>query len=169
MANLTLESASNILSSRTILAGPGRYENIKVTTVTPVSIMNSEARSAFEARNVVAMVNFAAMSTSVADDAEALLNSDEYDKACENNLSLSIRTQDYLPNVGEYVTIQVIEQHSNKLNRTELFAASIAPAPVKATTKRAFGTKVQTPSADIVQEGLKTVEEFTQPKATVKA
>jgi hypothetical protein len=162
MSRLTLESASNILSSRAILVGPGKYENIKVTTVTPVTIMNSEARTKFEARNVVAMVNFAAMSTSVADDAEALLNSEEFDLACENNLSLSIRVQDYLPTVGEFVTIQVIEQHSDKLGRKELFVSSIAPAKVLETTKRAFGSKVKTPTSSVVAPEME-VEPLAKP------
>lgn len=162
MSKLTYESASNILSSRIILAGPGRYENVKVTTVTPVTIMNSEARTKFEARNVVAMVNLAAMSSTVADDAEVLLNSEEFDLACENNLSLSIRQQDYLPSVGEYVTIQVIEQHSDKLGRKELFIASIAPAKVLETTKRAFGSKVKTPTSSVVAPQLE-IEPLTKP------
>ena len=166
MSKLTYESASNILSSRAIIEKPGKVENVKVTTVTPVTIMNSEARTKFEARNVVAMVNFAAMSKKVADDAEALLNSEEFDLACENNLSLSIRQQDYLPTVGEFVDIQTVEAYSEKLGRMELFVASITPAKVVETTKRAFGSKVKTPTSSVVAPEL---EVTPLVKPTVKA
>jgi hypothetical protein len=156
MANLTLESASKILSARDILSTPGKYENIKVQTVNP-----------YEGKFIVSLN---AMSESVADDADMLLKEGEYDKACENNISASLRPTDYIPAKGEFVNVQLVSLFSNKLNRMELFVASLTPVKAVTATKRAFGTKAQAPSTDISAIGMSQVEDFSAPvKATVKA
>jgi len=121
MAKLTKEDAMKILASRQVITNPGKYEMVKVTNVSDYFVAE---------RNQVAIANVNLMSKYHYDQAINHFKRGDYDAACNEGMSLSIRESDYKPSKGEYVNVQVIET-PNKEGVLSLFIQSITPMAAK--------------------------------------
>lgn len=124
---ISKESARNIIGSRKDALQAGLYKNIKVTQVNAVSLMNSTARTALEARNITHIANVNLITAYQKLQALAHYRAGEYNLATNQQMSLSIRKSDYCPSKGEYVDVQVGEI-VNKDGDTILVVQSIMPA-----------------------------------------
>ncbi len=131
---ISKESAYNIIKNRIDALQPGLYKNIKVTQVNTVSLMNSTARTALEARNITHIANVNLITGYQKLKALEHYKAGDFNMATNQQMSLSIRKSDYCPSKGEYVDVQVGEI-VNKDGETILVIQSILPA--KAVVTRA--------------------------------
>jgi hypothetical protein len=124
---ISKESALNIIKSRKVVNAPGLYKNVKVTQINAVSLMNSTARTALEARNVTHIANFNLATNYQVLQSLTAFKSGDYNAAVNQQMSSSIRKSDYCPSKSEYVDVQVGEI-VNKDGETILVIQSIMPA-----------------------------------------
>ena len=132
---ISKESALNIIKSRKEAVAPGLYKNVKVTQINAVSLMNSTARTALEARNITHIANFNLITPYQTLQALTHFKAGDYNQAVNQQMSSSIRKTDYCPSKNEYVDVQVGEI-VNKEGETILVIQSIMPA--KAVEARAI-------------------------------
>lgn len=92
--------ALSILGTRTPISAPGKF-TVKVTNC------GDFVRALAKGGSVVAIANFNAMTPYQIAKAKEQIIAGEFDKALNNNLSLSIRDTDYRPSKGEIVDIEV--------------------------------------------------------------
>lgn len=92
MSDFTKEQALSILNSRKVIRKNGKYQ-VKVTSV-----------HSFEDKYIV---NVAAMNLYGANKAKELLTSEEYQEACNTNLSFNVFEGQESPLKGEFINIMV--------------------------------------------------------------
>lgn len=112
-------AAKQIIASRDLITKEGKYR-VKVTNVTPYH------REIGNGINQVAITNFAAMTNYHLEAAKTLFAQGDYQEACNQNLSMSIRSNDFLPAKGEIVDI-VVSEITTKNEVTGLFVISMSP------------------------------------------
>ena len=94
------KDALSILGSRSPITAPGKY-TVKVTNC------GDFVKPLAKGGSVVAIANFNAMTPYQIAKAKAEIAEGKFDEALNNNLSLSIRDNDYRPAKGERVHIDV--------------------------------------------------------------
>ena len=137
--------AQKILESRKMISEPNKYR-LTVSTCQDFFQTRGEGENQVQ---VVAIANFKAMTPYHAEQALKLFGEGEYQKACNQNLSLSILDNGYKPESGEQVDA-IVERITNKDGEPILVVSSIIP--VKAVTELksfSFGTvEEETPSGE---------------------
>ena len=122
MSTLSQESAEKILSSKRVITSPGKY-TVKVTSVTE-----------FIKDQTVAIVNFDVMNAFQQGQAEELYAAGDFQGACNQGLSMSLRALDYTPSPTERVDIEV-EEITLKSGEKALMAQAIIPRKAVALKK----------------------------------
>lgn len=152
-------TAKQIIASRSLIAKEGKYR-VKVTNVTPYhrDLGNGIAQ--------VAIANFNAMSNYHLEAAKTLFGQGDYQEACNQNLSMSIRKNDYQPTKGEIVDI-VVSEITTKNDVTGLFVISMSPVAASTAAKIDMGAFDELDTEERV--ALKTEEETSTANETAKA
>jgi len=120
-------NAIQILKSRTLIAKPGKYR-VKTTSAT------SFYKDLGNGISQVAIANFDAMTSYHLEAAKTLFAQGDYQEACNQKLSASIRSNDYNPSKGEIVDI-VVDEVTTKNGITGLFIVSISPVKAETASK----------------------------------
>jgi hypothetical protein len=113
------QDAISILNSRASITAPTKY-TLKVTNVGSINKVLPNGTI------IVGIANFNAMSPEHYAKASELMKAGEYQQACNQNFSASIRSTDYMPTKGEIVDVQ-IGHVLNREGKEILAVTSITP------------------------------------------
>ena len=116
------QDAKQILSSRELIMLPGAYD-LKVTSIQP-----------YDGKFIA---NFKAMNVHHYETAKELFKEEKYQEACNQQLSSSIRTTDYVPSKGEVVRV-IVAEVTTKSGITGLFVTGVSEIKASKTTKVNF-------------------------------
>lgn len=148
------DNAINILKSRKVISGPGKY-SVKITSATPYH------RSIETGPDQVAIVNFNTMTPYHKETAATLFAQGDYQEAVNQNLTTSIREGDYMPTKGEIVDI-VVEEITTNNGVKGLFVTGPC-VPKKAEAPAAFdieGFLGKTEGVSILEESEEEIPAF---------
>jgi hypothetical protein len=125
------KDALGILGTRTPIASVGKY-TVKVTNC------GDYLKALPNGRSVIAIANFSAMTPYQIEQAKGQIHAGEFDKALNNNLSLSIRDNDYRPSKGEMVDIEVglVPVKDSETNEMALLVTSLTPRKATIVTAK---------------------------------
>lgn len=124
------KNAIAILGSRASITKPGKY---RVKT----SNCGDFHKELANGQQVIAIANFSAMTPYQVKKAIEAVKAGEFDKALNNNLSLTIRDNDYRPAKGERVDIDV-DYVETKDGEQALLVVGLTPVQAESTSKLNF-------------------------------
>lgn len=159
------DQAKTIINSRKLIATDGKYE-LRVTNVTPYH------RDLGNGRSQTAIVNVAGMTLYHATQAAALYTQGEYQEAVNNNISFSVRDNDYMPKKGEVLEC-FVETIVTKSGVTGQFVSSFSAAPIqpaKAMSLDSFlnGGHASTERAEMIIQDSEEMPAFDAPVSKKK-
>jgi hypothetical protein len=161
--NLTKDNAARIMASRKLITQPGKY-HVRVTNdVQYLAEQGTVHRELAGGLFQVSIANFAACTPYHVREFKKAMKEGDYDGAANNNLTASVRENDYMPSKNEVVVINV-DYITTKNGEQALLVTSFNPLPVSAGGKISMEDLLAEDEDDRVE--LKTEEEIA--KATSK-
>ena len=143
---LSKESTINIVKSRTFITTPGKY-HVQVEN-DPEALAHSGAvlRELESGGHICSILNLKAFTPFHKSQFQAFMQEGEFDKAANQQLTVSVRTKDYMPQKGEVIAINV-GYAKTKDGEEGLFVNSYTALPVstggKLSADDLFSTDVE--------------------------
>jgi hypothetical protein len=163
MQNLTKENAARIMASRKIITQPGKY-HVRVTNdVQYLAEQGTVHRELAGGLFQVSIANFAAATTYHVREFKKAMKEGDFDGAANNNLTASVRENDYIPSKNEVVEINV-DFVTTKSGEQALLVTSYNPLPVSAGSKLSMDDLLAEDEEERVE--LKTEEEIAEATST---
>ena len=161
MAIESLEQAKRIAQSRVFITAPGKYQ-VKVTNdpsylASTGKVTKELAGGAYQ----VSIVNVAAMTPYHLQKFKEKAQEGDFDGACNNSLSIGIRSKDYMPSKNEIIEV-VVGIVTTKAGDEALLITSYNPLPLS------IGGRVTDDMFETVDNSQEVIIEFTAKTKAVK-
>jgi len=163
---LSKSDAARIMASRKLISAPGKY-HVKVTNnVRYLAEQGTVHKALAGGVSQISIANFAACTPYHVQKFKELIQEGDYDGAANNCLTVSVRSNDYIPAKNEIVVINV-DYVTTKSGEQALLVTSFSALPVSNGGKLSIDDLLSEDSEDRVEIKTEEIAEFTS-KTEVK-